>query len=103
MANVVNNLRVNNLDVKKSFFNNKQIKEIYFNDILIWKNANPFVFIKSLEDIDLTAYGEDSMFFVNFADEKIEGSYSISENVAEDSKGMEEGQMIVEITTDGGK
>lgn len=93
MANVVNNLRVNNKEVKKIFLNNKILKELYFNNVLIWKNANPFVFVKSLSDIDIAAFGENTIIFENFSPKQFIGSYNIVESTTELPN--EVGQMIV--------
>lgn len=109
MANIVNNLRINGQEVKgvkiklPSMTEFASLKEFYYNGILVWKNANPFLFTSDIHSIDLKQYGENTIIFEGFSPNFIYGSYSISENIVEDSKEMEEGQMIVEITTDGGK
>lgn len=102
MASVVNNLRVNGKEVKKIFFNDKILKEYYFNDILIWKNANPFVFIQKLANLDLSQYGEDTIIFEGFSNEEFTGSYNVVENAEEEKDNLTKGQMVVE-TTDGEK
>lgn len=103
MAGVVNNLRVNGKEVKKTYFNNKIIKEIYLNDVLIWKNANPVIFARNLNNIDLSAYGSDTMIFVGFGNEFV-GSYNLVEDAQKEVEngGLTQGQMVVE-TTDGEK
>jgi hypothetical protein len=109
MANIVNNLKVNKTDVKgieiklRAMPQFDSLKEVYYNGILIWKNANPFIFIKNLNSLDLSKYGADTIIFEGFSLEEIYGSYSVVENAEVEKPSLEKGQMIVEVTTDGGK
>ena len=100
MASVVNNLRVNGKEVKKIYFNDKILKEFYFNGILIWKNANPFIFVKKLIGVDLSAFGENTIIFEGFSENEFTGSYNIVENAEAEKQNLIKGQMVVE-TTDG--
>ena len=104
MASVVNNLRINtdNGEVKKTLFNDIIIKEIYFNDILVWKNANPFVFTKKLANINLANFGTDTIIFEGFSENEFTGSYNLVENAETEKPNLIKGQMVVE-TTDGEK
>lgn len=107
MANVVDNLRVNNKEVKKIFFNGKALKELWAPHqitgalTLIWKNANPFVFITKLSDINLTNYGENTLFFEGFSDKIFDGSYSLVENAEAEKPNLTTGQMVVESAMEG--
>lgn len=98
MANVVNNLRVNGKEVKQILFNNKAIKELWLKGILVWKNANPFVFAPSLDAIDLTNYGADTLVFEGFAPQIFYGSYSLVEDAEAEKPNLTLGQMVVETT-----
>lgn len=98
MASVVNNLRVDTSEVKKIFFNKFIMKELYFNGVLIWKNANPFVFIKKLANIDLTNFGADTIIFEGFSENEFTGSYNLVENAEEEKPNLIKGQMVVETT-----
>lgn len=98
MANVVNNLRVNNQEVKKIFFNGKALKELWFKGVLIWKNANPFIFVSDLSKIDLSQFGEDTMIFTGFAPQTFDGSYSLVEDAEAEKPNLVQGQMVVETT-----
>ena len=115
MAGVVNNLRVNNSEVKKILIRLREdvdfssLKELYFNGILIWKNANPFVFIQKLTDIDLKNFGADTIIFEGFNATDLDGnpqivfgSYNMVEDAEAEKPNLIEGQMVVE-TTDGEK
>ena len=102
MASVVNNLRVNTSEVKKIFFNKFIMKELYFNGILIWKNANPFVFTQKLANIDLSTLGTDTIIFEGFSGNEFTGSYNLVENAEVEKPNLIKGQMVVE-TTDGEK
>jgi len=115
MAGVVNNLRVNNSEVKKILIKLREdidfssLKELYFNGILIWKNANPFVFTQKLTDIDLKNFGADTIIFEGFDAKDLEGnpqivlgSYNIVEDAEVEKPNLTKGQMVVE-TTDGEK
>ena len=100
MANIVNNLRVNAQEVKKIFYDNKAVKELYFNDILVWKNANPFIFVQNITgDKNFNEFGENTLIFEGFGNSFI-GSYTIVESAEEEKKNLVKGQMVVE-TTDG--
>lgn len=100
MANIVNNLRVNAQEVKKIFYDNKAVKELYFNDILVWKNANPFIFVRNITDGEnFNEFGENTLIFEGFGNSFI-GSYTIVESAEEEKKNLVKGQMVVE-TTDG--
>ena len=100
MASVVNNLRVDTLEVKKIFFNKFIMKELYFNGVLIWKNANPFVFTQKLANIDLSTFGTDTIIFEGFSENEFTGSYNLVENAEVEKPNLIKGQMVVE-TTDG--
>ena len=100
MASVVNNLRVDTLEVKKIFFNKFIMKELYFNGVLIWKNANPFVFTQKLANIDLSIFGTDTIIFEGFSENEFAGSYNLVENAEIEKPNLIKGQMVVE-TTDG--
>lgn len=102
MASVVNNLRVDTSEVKKIFFNKFIMKELYFNGVLIWKNANPFVFTQKLANIDLSTLGTDTIIFEGFSDNEFTGSYNLVENAEVEKPNLIKGQMVVE-TTDGEK
>lgn len=99
MASAVNNLRINKQEVKKSFFNGIVLKELYFNDVLVWKNANPFIFVNDFETVDLSKLGSDTLIFVNFGNE-FQGSYNMIESLEEENLGVK-GQMVVLETTEG--
>ena len=98
MANVVDNLRVNNKEVKKIFFNGKALKELWLEGVLIWKNANPFVFIARLADLNLEQFSEDTIIFEGFAPQYFDGSYSLVENAEAEKPNLVQGQMVVETT-----
>lgn len=113
MANIVNNLRVNSTEVKKILIKLREdvdfssLKELYFNGILIWKNANPFVFTQKIADIDLKNFGANTIIFEGFNAQDLEGnpqivlgSYSVVENAENEKQNLIKGQMVVE-TTDG--
>ena len=100
MASVVNNLRVDTSEVKKIFFNKFIMKELYFNGVLIWKNANPFVFTQKLANIDLSTFGTDTIIFEGFSENEFTGSYNLVENAEVEKPNLIKGQMVVE-TTDG--
>jgi hypothetical protein len=102
MASVVNNLRVDTSEVKKIFFNKFIMKELYFNGVLIWKNANPFVFTQKLANIDLSTLGTDTIIFEGFSENEFTGSYNLVENAEVEKPNLIKGQMVVE-TTDGEK
>lgn len=109
MASVVNNLRVDESEVKKIFFNKTSMKELYFNGILIWKNANPFVFLTD----NLTEwknqiqqkFGSNTIIFEGFNPTNLEGqaqiiygSYNLVENAEMEKPNLVKGQMVVETT-----
>lgn len=98
MASVVNNLRVDTSEVKKIFFNKFIMKELYFNGVLVWKNANPFVFTKKLANIDLANFGTDTIIFEGFSENEFTGSYNLVENAEEEKPNLIKGQMVVETT-----
>ena len=98
MASVVNNLRVDTSEVKKIFFNKFIMKELYFNGVLIWKNANPFVFTKKLANIDLSTLGTDTIIFEGFSENEFTGSYNLVENAEVEKPNLTNGQMVVETT-----
>ena len=97
MANTINNLRVNNKEVKKIYFNDVILKEFYYNNLLIWKNANPAIFTNSIFSIDLTALSSDTIIFEGFSVEDFESTYVTTENIETD-KPTEVGQIVVETT-----
>ena len=108
MANIVNNLRVNNTEVKtiliKLSKNSdwQKLKEFFYNGVLVWKNANPFVFTSDLRKIDLSEFGENTIIFEGFGNLKdFIGSYSIVESAEDEKENLIRGQMIVETTTEG--
>lgn len=116
MANIVNNLRINGEEVKairirlSSAEQWENLKEFYYNGILIWKNANPFIFLKDglTEDKKkelLAKFGTDTIIFEGFnptdsnqVSIEFTGSYSIVEDIeAELEKdSLILGQMVVE-------
>ena len=98
MASVVNNLRVDTSEVKKIFFNKFIMKELYFNGVLIWKNANPFVFTQKLANIDLSTFGTDTIIFEGFSENEFTGSYNLVENAEVEKPNLIKGQMVVETT-----
>lgn len=102
MASVVNNLRVDTSEVKKIFFNKFIMKELYFNGVLIWKNANPFVFTQKLANIDLKNFSADTIIFEGFSENEFTGSYNLVENAEAEKPNLIKGQIVVE-TTDGEK
>lgn len=104
MASAVNNLRVNNKEVRKIFFNGETLKEFYYNGVLVWKNANPFIFTPT-EMGDTSQLSTDTIVFVGFKkNETFEGSYTKVEDAKAEKDKMALGQMItVEETTDGEK
>lgn len=97
MASVVNNLRINGKEVKKIYLNDKILKEFYFNDVLTWKNANPFVFVAELANVDLSKFGADTIIFENFSKNEFVGSYNLVEDADAEKPNLVQGQMIVEI------
>ena len=97
MANVVNNLRINGKEVKKIFFNDKILKEFYCDGVLIWKNANPFIFTNDVKKVDLSTFGEDTIIFEGFGNEFV-GSYNLVENAEAEKPNLTKGQMVVETT-----
>lgn len=98
MASVVNNLRVNGKEVKQIFFNGKILKEYYFNDILVWKNALPFIFTKDISSLNISSLGEGTMIFEGFGENQFLGSYSIVKDAEAEKDNIVEGQMVVETT-----
>lgn len=100
MASAVNNLRINKKEVRKIFFNGRTLKEFYYNGILVWKNANPFIFAASESDIDFSTLSADTLVFIGFSDVKFDGSYTKVESAEEEKSKLIRGQMVVE-TTDG--
>lgn len=101
MASAVNNLRVNNKEVRKIYFNGKILKEFYYNETLVWKNANPFVFATTEKDYEVSELSSDTMIFVGFASNNFNGSYTNVENAEAEKGNLIRGQMVVE--TDGDK
>lgn len=109
MANIVNNLRVNNTEVKHIYIKLtkdsdwQELKEFFFNNTLIWKNANAFIFVNKLTDEIkkdiLSQLGEDTLIFVNFGNE-FQGNYNMIESLEEENLGVK-GQMVVLETTEG--
>ena len=103
MANIVNNLRINGKEVKKIMIKLRgdssfsPIKEFYCDGVLIWKNANPFIFTNDVKKVDLSAFGEDTIIFEGFGNE-FTGSYSIVENAEIEKPNLTKGQMVVETT-----
>ena len=106
--------KVNNLHIvtsstespKKTFFTTDRknlrmstIKKIYFNDVLIWQNSNPFLFVTDMSQIDTKQLESDTLIFVGFNKDRFEGTYDIMENEQDIPK--EKGQMVVENTTEG--
>ena len=110
MAGVVNNLRVDGSEVKKIFFNKVSMKELYFNGILIWKNANPFVFLtdgltEELKNQIQQKFGSDTIIFEGFNPTDMEGqpqiiygSYNLVEDAEVEKPNLVKGQMVVETT-----
>lgn len=111
MANIIDNLKVgtpeNNKNIKTILIKLhkdsewQKLKEFFFNGVLIWKNANPFIFTKDHQTIDLSAYGVDTIIFEGFSEEEFIGSYSIVDNAEAEKINLVEGQMVVENTMDG--
>lgn len=108
MANIVDNLKVNSTEVKNVYVKLKSqsswsvIKNVYVSKILVWKNANPFTFVKSIKDTDLSTLSADTIIFEGFSDEQFTGSYTIVEDAEAEKDNLIHGQMVVE-TTDGDK
>jgi hypothetical protein len=106
MAQKVDNLRVNNTEVKHIYIKLtkdsdwQELKEFFFNNTLIWKNANAFIFVNKLTDEVkkdiLSQLGEDTIIFEGFGNE-FTGSYILVQN-AEQDKPDKTGQMAVETT-----
>lgn len=105
MANIVNNLKVNKTDVKgieiklRTMQQFDSLKEVYYNGILVWKNANPFIFVNDFETVDLSKLSSDTLIFVNFGNE-FQGNYNMIESLEEENLGVK-GQMVVLETTEG--
>jgi sorbitol-specific phosphotransferase system component IIA len=103
MANIVNNLRINNTEVKSIKIKLhgdsswSSLKEFYYNGTLIWKNANPFVFTKKIANINLSDFGHDTIIFEGFGEQEFVGSYNVVENAEEEKTNLVQGQMIVAI------
>jgi hypothetical protein len=101
MANAVNKLRVNGEEVKaiKIRLSSQEqwqvLKELYYNGILIWKNANPFIFTNDITKADLKSFGTDTIVFEGFGNDFI-GSYNLVENVDSEKDNLVYGQMVVE-------
>lgn len=99
----VNNLFVKTDSPKKVFISNNKtnlklntIKKVYYNNNLIWQNSNPFIFVKDSSQLDFSTLDSDTLVFVGFAPNTIEGTYDIMEN--EQDKPTQEGQMVVQTT-----
>lgn len=105
--------KVNNLHVvasstenpRKAYFSTNKnilkmstIKKIYFNDILIWQNSNPFIFVEDINQLDIKSLDADTIIFTGFNKTKIEGTYDIMETPQD--KPTERGQMVVIQTTE---
>lgn len=103
MANAVNKLRVNGEEVKaikirlSSTEQWQTLKEFYYNGILVWKNANPFIFTNDITKADLKSFGADTIVFEGFGNEFI-GSYNLVENAETEKPNLTKGQMVVETT-----
>lgn len=97
MPNVINNLRVNNQEVKRILFNNKTLKEFYYNGILVWKNANPFFFTNNIPS---TTLASDTIIFKGFSNQEFTGSYVIAK---EGEVPTNRGQIVVFDTIEGDK
>ena len=85
------------IDVKDLFQN--KVKKVYCNDELIWQNSNPFIFVKDINDIDVSKLDAGTLVFVGFDDSKIEGTYDEMESPTDIP--TERGQMVVETTPEG--
>ena len=100
MANIVNNLRINNTEVKSIKIKLhgddswSSLKEFYYDGILIWKNANPFIFTSNYKSLDLSSLGEGTIIFEGFGND-FTGTYSIVKNAESEKENLIEGQMVV--------
>jgi hypothetical protein len=94
MAATVNNLRVNNLEVKNIVFTVKKdgvivksynVKEFQYNTVIVWKSSNLFYFVTSESYDPSTAYDPDTYIFVGFNEgiSNFEGEYKSVETSAE--------------------
>ena len=102
----INNLFVDKTSPKKVFISNDKtnlrlnsIKKIYYNNILIWQNSNPFIFVEDINTIDLSTLDSDTLIFEGFSPNEIQGTYDIMES--EQDKPTQQGQMVVKNTTEG--
>ena len=86
MASAVNNLRINNKEVRKIYFNDKILKEFYYNETRVWKIASPFEFAATEKDYEISKLSSDTIIFVGFSKKNFNGSYTNVEN-AEAEKG----------------
>lgn len=104
MANIVDNLKVNSTEVKNVYIKLKSqsswsvIKNVYVSKILVWKNANPFTFVKSIKDTDFSTLSADTIIFEGFSDKQFTGSYTIVEDAEAEKDNLIYGQMVVETT-----
>jgi hypothetical protein len=94
------------INPKKVFISNDKdnlilnsVKKVYYNNILIWQNSNPFIFVEDINQIDTSTLESDTLIFVGFAPNNFEGTYDVMEN--EQDKPTQEGQMVVKNTTEG--
>jgi hypothetical protein len=85
------------IDVKDLFQN--KVKKVYCNDELIWQNSNPFIFVKNINDIDVTKLDADTLIFEGFGEEEFEGTYD--EMGSPTDIPTAKGQMVVETTPEG--
>lgn len=101
MANIINNLRVNGQEVKAIKIKLRgedtfsPLKEFYYNGVLIWKNANPFIFTNSIKNLDLSLLSESTIIFEGFGN-SFTGTYSIVKNASAEKDNLVRGQMVVE-------
>lgn len=104
MANIVNNLRVNGSEVKAIKIRLhgqsdwQSLKEFYYNGVLVWKNALPFIFTKDISSLNISSFGEGTMIFEGFGENQFLGSYSIVKDAEAEKDNIVEGQMVVETT-----
>ena len=82
----------------KDLFQNK-VKKVYCNDELIWQNSNPYMFVKNIEDVDVSKLDAGTLIFVGFSEQEFEGTYDEMESPTDIP--TEKGQMVVETTPEG--
>ena len=130
MASIASNLKISTikivngvpttelLDVKKvliklhSDHDYSEIKELFYNGELIWKNSSSFVFVQNLTEEKLqeilSEYGEDTLIFEGFNNgQDFYGEYlSVEPETTEEEiekMNLDEGQLVVKMETTEGE